>query len=330
MAWCGAGCLLPLALAAQAPNLPATTASSSVTEHPPLTKPPPPPGPVLPSAKSPIGYFRELLAMSPAQREQALTNRPPKVRKLILAKVREYESLQPEERELRLQVTELRWYLRPLMSASPTNRAAQLASIPEPQRQLVADRLQEWDNLAPEVQKDLLEKEATLTYLSEIQGLSDEQRREILRNLSPARRELLEKGINRWAAMSEDQRQTTLYRFNRFFELTAEEKAKALKTLSAPERGQIEKTVLIFGNLPPNQRDECIRSFAKFTSMSLAERQQFFKDVERWKKMSPAEQQAWRELVRKLPRRLPPRPPPPLPPGIRPTPPVPTMATNGN
>ena len=74
--------------------------------------------------------------MNAAERKQALTNRSPEGQKLILAKVREYESLPPDERELRLRVTELRWYLLPLMTAPATNRPAQLAMIPEPRPQV--------------------------------------------------------------------------------------------------------------------------------------------------------------------------------------------------
>ena len=106
---------------------------------------------------------------------------------------------------------------------------------------------------------------------------------------------MLEQGIDKWSAMSEDQRRKMLNRFREFFELTAQEKQKALNTLSGPERRQIEKTLRTFGSLPPDQRAQCIRSFEKFAGLSLAERQQFLKSAERWKLMSPGERQAWRD-----------------------------------
>src|SRR5437660_3567894 len=81
-------------------------------------------------AKSPVAIFRELLNMDPAERTKALANRPEETRKQILAKIREYQSLRPDERELRLKVTELGYYLRPLMRTPATNRAVQLALIP--------------------------------------------------------------------------------------------------------------------------------------------------------------------------------------------------------
>jgi hypothetical protein len=328
----GAGHLLVAALPAQAAaNDRVSTPATSTSVRPLGSGSPASPAlaPPLPPARSPISFFRDLLAMDAAGREQALTNRSPEIRALILTKVREYESLEPDERELRLRVTELRWYLRPLMSAPGTNRPAQLAQIPEVHRKLVEDRLQEWDKLSPDLQKELLANEATIRYLTEIEGRTDEQRRQTLEAIPPAGRTVLEQGIDKWASMSEDQRQRMLSRFREFFELTAQEKQRVLNTLSGPKRSQIERTLRSFDNLPADQRDQCIRSLEKFAGLSPAERQQFLKSAERWKQMSPSERQVWRVLVRKLPPPLPP-PLPPLRASSRPAPPVPPVATNQN
>ena len=310
-------------------GLPAQAASNSTVLAPANSISARPPMPSLPYALSPISFFRDLLTMDAAGREQALTNRPPEIRAQILAKVREYESLKPAERELRLRVTELRWYLRPLMFAPATNRPAQLAVIPETYRKLVEDRLQEWDKLSPDLQKELLANESTIRYLTEIEGRTEEQRRQTLEAIPPAGRTVLERGIDKWSSLSEGQRQRMLGRFREFFELTAQEKRKVINTLPGLGRGQIEKTMRAFDNLPPDQRDQCIRSLEKFAGLSLAERQQFLKSAERWKQMSSSERQVWRELV----RRFPPFPPPPLPPlprSLRPTPPALPIATNRN
>ena len=77
-----------------------------------------------------MDYFRHLLTMSPQQRETLLAKKSPEVRERILAKVNEYATLDPSERELRLQATELRLYLIPLLHAAPANRDAQLALVP--------------------------------------------------------------------------------------------------------------------------------------------------------------------------------------------------------
>ena len=332
--------LLTVSLLAQAAtNQPGSVPADPTSAHPLVSGPPAPPNPMppLPFARSPIGFFRELLAMNAAERKQALTNRSPETQRQILAKVHEYESLPPDERELRLEVTELRWYLRPLMTAPATNRPAQLDLIPETYRKLVEDRLREWDKLPPEVQKELLANAETILYITEIEGRTPEQRRQALEAIPPPSRKTLEQGLGKWESMSEDQRRRMLSRFKGFFELTAQEKQRAFNTLSEPERRQIEKTLQTFGSLPPKQRDQCIRSFEKFAGLSLAERQQFLKSAERWEAMSPAERQTWRNLVQRmpppLPSRFPPLPPsvrPPVPGSPRPPPPVPAVATNRN
>ena len=280
--------------------------------------------------RSPISFFRELLAMNGAERRQALTNRAPEAQKQILAKVREYASLPPDERELRLRVTELRWHLLPLMTVLPTNRPAELTMMPGPDRKLIEDRLQEWDKLPPDVQKELLANQATIAYLADTEGRTAEQRRQMLQTIPPARRAMLEQGMGKWGSMAEDQRQKMLSRFKEFFELTAPEKQRALNTLSGPERRQIEKTLQTFGSLPSEQRTQCIRSFEKFAGLSLAERQQFLKSAERWKLMSPSERQAWRELVHNLPPPPLPLELPPMPPSSRPARSTPAVATNHN
>jgi len=106
--------------------------------------------PPMPPVTSPVDFFRELLGMPPGDREVALSNRPPEVRSRLLAKVREYEALSPEERELRLRATELRWFLVPLMRQGPGQRPPLETSVPAHLRQAISDRLALWDRfLAP-------------------------------------------------------------------------------------------------------------------------------------------------------------------------------------
>lgn len=292
-----------------------------------------------PVVKPPVDLFRSLLAMSPGDRTEFLARHTPEAQKLILAKVREYESLTPDQRELRLRVTELRWYLLPLLSAPDTNRTPQLNSIPSSElRKLIADRLQEWDKLPGPVQKELLDNESTVRFYFEIAASTPEQRAETIKNIPPAGRETLELGIRQWQALTDERRQVIINHFCQYFDLTPAEKDKTLRTLSEPERLQIEKTLQTFGRLTPEQRRECLVSFEKFASLSPQERQQFLKNAERWKLMTPIERQSWKNLVYNLSRQ------PPLPPGLRfvpvPVPPLPglsrptgvssTLVTNAN
>src|SRR4051812_7887549 len=95
--------------------LPAALVSGATAEARRGTNTPAAMLPPAPTRSSPVDYFRELLAMSSTERKAALTNRPAENQKAILAKVREYESMKPDQREWKLKATELRWYLAPLM-----------------------------------------------------------------------------------------------------------------------------------------------------------------------------------------------------------------------
>jgi len=300
-------------------NVPALAATNA-----PVALPPAPP-PILPP-KSPVDSFRELLAMKIRERQQFLANRPEKVRERLLAKVREYAALKPDERELRLRATELRWYLVPLMSMPATNRAAQLEHVPAELREAAENRLQQWDLLPPPLQQELLENDRTLRRYLQLESSTPAQKEEILSTIPPGQREELEAGYRRWLALPESERKIMLKRLDQFFELTPNEKTKVLSTLSEPERRQMEETLRTFENLPPAERARCIRSFGKFVSLSLEERRQFLKNAERWQSMTPAERQEWRNLVSQVPLWPPEPPDPTFPPPLPPL--VPSSTTN--
>lgn len=256
----------------------------------PAQTPPPPSGhkipftttnlvPPMPQACSPVNLFRQLLAMSPGERTAALTNRPPETRVRILEKVHEYQRLSPDDCELRLRATELRWWLTPLFRTASTNRASRLAQVPEDLRALVQSRLTQWDLLPPPLQQEFLANDRALHYFAQVETT----------NNSAAATKLSEQ-------------------FNQFFELTPAEKSQTLNTLSTAERAQMEKTLQSFEKLPPQQRLQCVRNYAKFAGMSAPERAEFLKNAERWSKMSPQERQTWRRLVAQVPQ-WPPMPP---------------------
>jgi len=276
--------------------------------------------PPFPPLRSPVDSFRELLNMPSAERAKSLADRPTQ-RERLLEKLREYQGLSADERELRLRATELRWWLLSLMHQPETNHSTALATVPAHIRTLVKDRLSVW-SLLPPLQKELLDNEEIAQRFTRIQGLTAEQRERNLNSLSPKHREFLEAGLKRWTALSDEERRETCNRFEQFFTLNERERQKVLSTLSETERQQMEQTLRSFENLPREQRGICVRSFEKFASMSVAERQQFLKSAERWEKMSPGERQNWRILVNSVPN-FPPLPadfynaPPPLPPGMK-------------
>ena len=260
------------------------------------------------SVKPPVEFFRGLLAMTPAEQENALTNRSPEIRRRILAKIHEYQALDPNEREMRLRATELRWYLPPLLHDSPANRVQQLAAVPDNLRNLIQARLAQWDLLPPPLQQEFLENERTLRYFTHVDSTNGPPRPGSGWEHTPPDFDLA-----RWNALSEEQRQRITGQFNQFFELAPAEKKKTLDTLSPLERQQMEKTLQTFDQLPPPQRRDCVRAFTKFAGMNPQDRAEFLKNAERWSQMSLQERRTWRDLVAHVPQ-WPPLPPPPMPP----------------
>ncbi|MEW6157132.1 MAG: DUF3106 domain-containing protein [Verrucomicrobiota bacterium] len=270
--------------------------------------------PLPPAPASPIELFRELLKLSPAEREQKLAHKTERHRTYLLNKLREYESLAPDERERRLKTVQLRWYLRPLMELPAERRVTQLNAIPADDRPLIEERLRQWDQLPVEVQKQVLTSEWMLQYVVQLEASTPAGKEIILSNITDTRRRELEEQLAGWKALPAEQRQRMVDQFRQFFELPPIEKEKTLRALSDAERQQLEQTLKQFEQLPSAQRQSCIDSFRKFVNMSSEERALFLRNAELWKQMSSQEREVWRTLVRRLP---------PLPPGMSPGPPVP-------
>jgi hypothetical protein len=255
--------------------------------------------PPMPVMQSPVNFFRQLLLMSPTERNQSLAGRTATARAAILAKLREYQALPADERELRLRATELRWYLMPLLRTPAAAR--DLSGVPPEYRELVATRLAQWDLLPSEMQKEFLANDKALHYFTQTQA----------------------------AAPPNPDQQKIADQFDQILSLNAREKEKLLRTLSDVERTKMKETLEAFGQLPPQQRSLCVHNYAKFAGMTGAERAEFLKNAENWSQMSPQERQTWRDLVAHVPM-WPPLPPmtPPMPPQPAAKPAKTSMATN--
>ncbi len=257
---------------------------------------------------SPIDYFKELLTMKPEQRERALTGKTPEQKKVLVAKIAEYEAMSPEERELRLRHTELRWYLTRLMKLPRLERITELAAIPTEKRALIEERLRLWDAVPLPLQKEFLENEAMIQRVLTYETTPMDQKAKI----NPEQREKLRKELAAWRALPDEQRQRMSDQFRKFFDLGEEQRKKVLGTIPDAERQQMEVAMKKFQDLPQELRQRCIDSFTKLATMSPDERAEFLKNAERWEAMAPTERQAWRDVVNKLP------PLPPMPPGLTP------------
>ena len=259
---------------------------------------------------SPVQLFRELLVMTPEELAGQLEIRPPEMRAPIEAKVKEYLAISAEERELRLQATELRHFLSLLMPLHPTNRAPLMAQIAEPMRSAVEARLVVWNIMPPQMQEELLANEQVVRHFTQLGVMSAAQRKAMLDDMPADQRAKLEADIARWKALPETTRKGVFAQMSQFFDLTGSEREKAMRNLSVAERDAMKQTLVAFAALTPDQRQTCIRSFEKFAGMSLADRQIFLKKAEAWQKMTPSERERWREVVTRVPQW------PPFPPGM--------------
>lgn len=256
---------------------------------------------------SPVSHFRRLLAMSATDVEKDLAQRPESQRKVLRAKIEEYQAMSATERDLRLKQVELRWYLVPLMHMNPPQRVSRLAAIPDDYRKIIQERLEQWDLLPPPIQKEALESEITRNYLLRLDSSTLTEREAMLKGLPTGRRKQIEQELARWQGLSPRQKQTRYSRFDDFFELNAQEKQKILSALSEAERLQMQNVLERFKNLPRDQRQHCIESFHKLASLTPDQQDEFLQNAERWQALSPAERESWREMVNALP---------PLPPGL--------------
>ena len=258
-----------------------------------------PPAP--PVAPSPIAFFRQLLNTNNEGRSVALQHHSETHRGLIEAKLLEYEVLPLIRREQRLQATEFRFYLRPLLATPATDRAARLAMVPSEYREPIGERLASWDALPEATRQDLLAYDHAIAWLA---------RFHVANRITPASPPpvpppptgtRLELELARWQALPESQRDQLCRQFEEFLEMPEPKRERTLGELSSEERQQMEDTLRAFARLPIAQRQVCIRSFRKFAEMSPADRVDFLRSADRWREMSPIDRAQWRKIVEQLP-----------------------------
>lgn len=259
---------------------------------------PPPPRP--PARRSPTDLFRELLATPPAERAAFLAQRPPAARALIESKLREFEGLSPDQRELRLRVAELQFYLSPLLRASSSERPRLLGAAPVEIRPILEKRLQTWDATPASRQRDLLDSETALSQFVRFQTSDPGVLTQVLRGVPEDQRAGVEAQWRRWTALSPDQRARQTADFQQFLDLRPAERERVLRRISAGERVRMEATLERFRGLPPEQRERAVNGFRRFLDMPPAERASFLENAAQWERLTPSEREAWRRVVERV------------------------------
>lgn len=266
--------------------------------------------PPVPVPKSPTARFRELLAANPAERERLLARKSPAARALIEAKLQEFSSLRPDEREIRLRLAQLHDSLRPLIAVAPGQRSQLLALVATEDRPWIDERLAAWDGLTEEARRDIVESEKQLSWVIRKPDTDPKKLAEYLATLPDGSKAAAEAQMKRWLALSPDERARKTAAFSRFFDLSENERRVALQTISEPELKQMEQSLAAFSELAPMEREQCIRAFRKFAALGPEEREQFLRNAGRWQAMSPNDRAAWRRVVERAlkPPSLPPFP----------------------
>jgi hypothetical protein len=277
---------------------------------------PPLPQMMPPIPPSPIQEFRNWLKMTEADRETALQRYSAEKQVILRQKIEAYSAMPVEQRERRLKMLELRWYLRPLMGVSPEQRGNFLEMIPARLHQLVTTRLQQWDQLEAATRREILAndeaREMATRYFVHIQRSA--RAAQSLQTFDPQKRAELQEKLKRWSETTPAQRERMAEQLAAFFELPRPDQARALESFSDSDRQEMQKALDVFAKLPVQNRRACVESFQKFATMSPAERGEFLRKAERWQQMSAEERATWKALVTKLPpmppdpAELPPRP----------------------
>lgn len=290
-----AGCAILLtsraAPAAQSTSTPLSLPGQGASTNYPAKKVPPPPG-----STTPADTFRELLAMNQDERARFLAQKPEETRKLLESKIREYEPLSQAERETRLKQAELSYYLQGLMKMAPEKRTQRLQALPQDLLPTIQERLKQWDQLPPNVQKEVLDSQTTANFFFRVPPAV------------PGAKAAVNPPMPGSAPLSAEAKRR-LAMVNRFLELPADEQERTLETLPKAERHEMSRTIQAFAKMDVEQRKACIASFAKYNSMTPEERTQFMQNAERWKAMSPRERETWQDLIRILPPTERPSPP---------------------
>jgi hypothetical protein len=233
---------------------------------------PMPPKPVL---TSPVELFRRLIATNAAGREAFLAGRSPEARRVIEAKLREYESLEQGEREAKLRSLQLRWYTQRFLRMKPEERATQMAQISPQDQAVIGERINRFKILPPQIQKEVMTNQMAMNFIFQDSRQQD------------------------GADARHAQR---MERLVEFIESSPSEREKFLAKLTPTEHEQMQKTLSTFTSLSKEERVEAMAGFKKFAALSENERAAFLSTAERWRQMSDKDRAFWRSIVSALER----------------------------
>ena len=279
------------------------------------------PPPVAIPTKSPVERFRDLLAMTPAERETVLANRPKFWKDRVLAKIDQYQQMPADQREVKLQETQLRWLLRQAIQMSDGDRQQLMLRCSASEKSMLQQRLEQWEKQSTETRQEMME------YLTRMESISEKR----LENQnvrpdgsSPPEFPKMDSGIEKFMNLPPSQRSQIIFGYQKFFTLSDKERKMVLNKLAEPARQAILVNVQKINQLPVEERERIMVELKKLANMSPEEQSTFLKNSQTWQSIPKGEKEAWLRLVSRK------RPEPPMPSELLlpPTPPPLPIASN--
>ena len=160
-------CFTAAPVSAEIPAENTVTQTNSIPVAPPGVEQPPFPHSAAVTGvapESPFFFFRQLLKMDPQEAEEAIQKRPEKFQEIIRKKVEEYKQMPHQQREWKLQVLDLRWYLFCGLDLSEDKLDKYVESVPEDYREIIQARLKRWFSIPAEQRASILKNARMLPW----------------------------------------------------------------------------------------------------------------------------------------------------------------------
>ncbi|HOW66729.1 MAG TPA: DUF3106 domain-containing protein [Candidatus Paceibacterota bacterium] len=250
----------------------------------------------VPAATSPVDFFQELLHKTPEQRALALADKSESRRQQILAKLQEYEALDPRQRELRLQATQLKWRLLTLMKLPPGERHIHLAKLAPDEKNQLEDRLHRWDQLPTNFQQAVLAEyypQGSPGYIPATQRTSATS--------VPSRPYVSPPHTTPRTPLSVAEKEKILKSFHQFFDLTETEKQRILGLMDQASRQQTETALMTWQRMTAPQRQGLMKSVSIISELPPEQQERYLRMAEQWTRLAPNEQTQLRKYAAQLP-----------------------------
>ena len=250
--------------------------------------------PTLPQFRSPVALFRELLAMSPAEQSDAIERRFPEKRAVITRKLDEYRALDPAILEQKLFVTEMHYFVVPLLNVPSESRRSSLGLMTANVRVIVSEKLKQWDQLPTRNRDEILANSKLLGWFLQDGVQPPMPPMPVGNNDSFSVRPPL--------PTPELQAQADLAdRVNAILELPASDRSEFLEKVDPAARAQITDIVARLNQVPEVDRSKCVASFVRIALMAPDERRRFLASADAWVAIPDKSKRLWRNVVPELP-----------------------------